>query len=84
VKLPLRLLLDSYFSVRYDVGGIWPSVDAIRLEDVHQGLGMQLSLDTPLGPARFAVGRSFFFLRHPDTMVLGPYQVYFSIGMRIQ
>lgn len=84
VKIPLRLLLDSYFSVRYDVGGIWPSVDAIRLEDVHQGLGMQLSLDTPLGPARFAVGRSFFFLRHPDTMVLGPYQVYFSIGMRIQ
>ncbi|MFN4769580.1 MAG: patatin-like phospholipase family protein [Candidatus Kapaibacterium sp.] len=84
VKLPLRLLLDSYFSVRYDIGGIWPSVDAIRLEDLHQGLGAQLSLDTPLGPARVSVGRSFYFHRNPNAVVLGPYQVYFSVGMRIQ
>ncbi len=83
-RLPFSLLFDSYFSMRYDIGSVWPTMQAVRLVDLRHGVGTTLSFDTPLGPARLAVGRSFVLLKNPNTVALGPYLVYFSIGMRIQ
>ena len=83
-KLPLRLLFDSYLSFRYDIGGVWPTIDAIRLADLYHGVGVMYSLDTPLGPARVALGRGFHFVNYPRAIATGPYILTFSIGMRIQ
>ena len=83
-KLPLRLLFDSYLSCRYDIGGVWPSMDAIRLSDLYHGLGIMYSLDTPLGPARFAISRGFHVVNHPRAIAMSPYLLTFSVGMRIQ
>ena len=83
-KVPINLLFDTYVSVRYDIGGAWLTMQSVRLVDLRHGIGSTLSFDTPLGPARLAVGRSFIFLKNPNTVALGPYNIYFSIGMRIQ
>ncbi len=84
LKLPIRVGIDTYWSIRYDVGGVWSSMQAIRFVDLRQGIGTALALDTPLGPARISVGRSFYYLRNPNGVKLGPTQVAFSIGMPIQ
>ncbi len=83
-KLPVQLLFDAYASLRYDLGGVWPTMQAVRLVDFRHGVGATLALDTPLGPARVSLGRSFYFLRNPNSVALGPYSLSFSIGMRIQ
>jgi outer membrane protein assembly factor BamA len=81
-QLGYKFVWDTYLSVRYDLGSIWPTQSAIDLQDMHHGLGVGIGLDTPIGPAHFSVGRSFFFrndiLNRPIS--LGPVVAYFSIG----
>ena len=56
--------------------------ELIKLEDLRHGVGLQLGLDTPIGPADFAIGKSFYLLRNnPDTPVRwGLTNLYFSIS----
>ncbi len=84
--LPIRILFDSYLSLRYDLGRTWENPELIKLEDLRHGVGLQLGLDTPIGPADFAIGKSFYLLRNnPDTPVRwGPTNLYFSIGVRLR
>ncbi len=84
-QLPIKIIFESYLKLRYDVGAIWAIPQDIRLKDFRHGVGMELSLDTPIGPAEFGVGRSFRFRRDlPDNPIsLGPYNAYFSIGYRL-
>jgi NTE family protein len=81
-KLPIRVFFDTYLKARYDLGSIWPSPDQIRLVDLRHGIGISLGLDTPIGPAEFSVGKSFFtridILNNPVSY--GPFVTYFSIG----
>ncbi len=81
-KLPVKIFFDTYLKARYDLGAIWPSPDAIRLIDLRHGVGITVGLDTPIGPAEFSVGKSFFtrtdILRNPVSY--GPFITYFSIG----
>ncbi len=83
-KVPVHLLFDTYVSLRYDIGGVWSTMQAIRLGDLRHGIGTALAFDTPLGPAKVALGRAFFFQKNPNGVSLGPYTLYFSIGMRFQ
>jgi len=82
--LPFKFVFDSYLKLRYDLGSVWRIPEDIRLRDLHHGIGFELALDTPVGPAQFAVGRSFLFRRDlpNNPLSFGPYQVYFSIGYR--
>jgi NTE family protein len=82
LKLPVRLFFDSYFKLRYDIGSTWENRDLIRFADLRHDAGATLSLDTPLGPADFSVGRSFLLGKNtPGSSVkYGPVFFYFTIG----
>jgi len=83
LKMPFQLFFDTYFSLRYDVGWIWLNVETIKFENLKHGAGMSFAIDTPLGPATFSLGKAFFFVKEPSTVVTGPLNAYFSIGMKI-
>lgn len=82
IKLPFKIYFETYALFRYDLGSMWEVKDQIRFNDLRHGVGMTLSLNTPIGPADFSVGRSFRFTRNiTDTPVRsGPIYLYFSIG----
>ena len=84
-KLPFSIFFDTYFKARYDLGAVWTKTQEIRLEDFKHGIGITLGLDTPIGPADFSLGRSFYLrtdlLHHPVSF--GPFVAYFSIGFPI-
>lgn len=81
-KFPFKLFFDTYVRIRYDMGSAWATREHIRFKDLRHGAGAILSFDTPLGPADFAVGRSFLFRRDtgPNNFVIGPVFFYFTIG----
>ena len=84
-KLPFSILFDTYFKARYDGGAVWAKTEEIRLEDFKHGIGITLGLDTPIGPADFSLGRSFYLrndLSHRPVS-FGPFVLYFSIGYPI-
>ncbi|MFH0734821.1 MAG: patatin-like phospholipase family protein [bacterium] len=80
--LPVKLFFDSYVKFRYDLGSIWSSRQEIRFKDLKHGIGATLSLDTPIGPADFAVGRSFYLRQGgvEDIFSWGDVFFYFTIG----
>jgi len=81
-NLPIDLFFDTYILLRYDLGSIWLVQDAIRFKDLRHGIGTSISLDTPIGPADFAVGRSFLFKKNlpGNPISWGEVIFYFSIG----
>lgn len=80
--LPVKLFFDSYLKFRYDLGSVWSQREQIRFKDLRHGLGLSLSLDTPIGPAEFAIGKSFLIKRQipENILVWGDTQFYFTIG----
>jgi outer membrane protein assembly factor BamA len=81
-NLPIDLFFDTYFMLRYDLGSVWAEQESIRFKDLRHGIGASLSLDTPIGPAEFAVGRSFLFKKNlpGNPISWGEAIFYFSIG----
>ena len=80
--LPFSLFFDTYAKIRYDLGSIWSEKEQIRFKDLKHGIGASLALDTPIGPAEFSVGQSFYFKNTlaNNTIVTGTPYFYFSIG----
>lgn len=80
--LPIKLFFDAYIKFRYDLGSIWASKQQIRFKDLKHGLGTTLSMDTPIGPADFSVGRSFYLKQGltKDIITWGEIFFYFTIG----
>lgn len=80
--LPIQIFFDSYLMLRYDLGSIWLEQEQLRLKDFKHGAGVTLSLNTPIGPADFSLGRSFVFLKEQEKAIisLGEVLFYFSIG----
>jgi NTE family protein len=80
--LPFKIIWDSYASLRYDIGAVWPEPKNIRLNDMQHGIGGGISIDTPLGPATMSIGRSFHIRQDvPQSPISwGPLVTYFSIG----
>lgn len=81
--LPINFFFDSYFYGRYDIGAIWLQPDEIKLSGFKHGFGTGLAFDTPLGPAKFSVGKSFYFVQNPYSVVFGPTEFYFAIGINL-
>ncbi|HEX9253610.1 MAG TPA: BamA/TamA family outer membrane protein, partial [Ignavibacteriaceae bacterium] len=80
-KLPFIIFFDTYLKVRYDLGSTWEQQEQIRFKDLRHGVGGAISFDTPIGPAEFAVGRSFLFKKdQPGVVSWGDVLFYFSIG----
>ncbi len=84
LDLPVKIFFDSYLKLRYDTGSIWTEREQIRFKDFRHGIGGTLSLDTPIGPADFSVGKSFNFKNLlPDKSISwGETFFYFSIGYK--
>lgn len=82
-KMPFQLFFDTYISIRYDLGNTWIEPEEIKLAGLRHGAGLGLLFDTPLGPAKFAIARSFYFISEPNSTVTGPLLFYFSIGTSI-
>jgi len=81
-KLPFQIFFDSYLRARYDLGSIWAEREQIRLKDLRHGIGATLSIKTPIGPADFSVGKSFYIKNslRDNTIVWGSTYFYFTIG----
>ena len=71
-----------YVRFRYDLGTISTLPEEILLAKLHHGVGAELALDTPIGPASFGAGKSFFIRRElqNNPISAGPVLFYFSIG----
>jgi len=81
-RLPFRIIFDTYFSARYDLGSISTIPEEIKFSTLRHGIGVELGFDTPVGLAAFAVGKSFYFVRDlPENPIQeGPFLFYFVIG----
>lgn len=81
-KIPVKIFFDTYLKFRYDLGNTWAEQEQIRFKDLRHGIGAAVSFDTPIGPAEFAVGRSFLFRKDlPENPISwGDVLFYFSIG----
>lgn len=81
-KLPLIIFFDTYLKLRYDLGSTWEQQEQIRFKDLRHGIGCSIGFDTPIGPAEFAVGRSFLLRKDipKNPISWGDVLFYFSIG----
>ncbi|KAF0151995.1 MAG: esterase [Ignavibacteria bacterium] len=81
-KLPVKLFFETFVRARYDLGSMWAKRETIRFQDLMHGVGFTLSFNTPVGPADFSVGNSFYFKNElpKSTIVRGPTFFYFTIG----
>jgi len=80
--LPFRLIFDSYLRVRYDLGMISAVTEEIKFSRFRHGIGVELSLDTPLGEVSAGFGKSYYF-RHDlpkSPVTTGPLLFYFTVG----
>jgi NTE family protein len=84
-RLPFKILFDTYVRARYDLGMISKVPEEIKLSSLLHGIGLELAIDTPIGPAYFSAGQSFFFHQDlPDhPLQLGPLLLYFAIGYEV-
>ncbi len=82
LRFPLRIFFDTYIAARYDIGSVWENFSTIKFSGLKHGLGLSLTLDTPLGLAKVSIGQSIFFTDKPG-IVRAPALGYFSIGARL-
>jgi NTE family protein len=68
----MELVDRFYFGVRYDVGNVWEHELQIKWKTTKHAIGVNLALDTPLGPVTLTYGRA----------AEGQERAYFSAGFR--
>ena len=83
VLMPFKILFDTYFSFRYDIGSTWPSPEEIQFSELKHGVGLTAGLDSPVGPVKFSAGQAFYFQDDPFRTVWGYLHLYFSIGVEL-
>ncbi len=83
--LPFKIFFDSYLRARYDLGTISTIPEALKFSTFRHALGVELALDTPIGPAIVAAGKSFYFSKDlPENPIQeGPLLLYFTIGYQL-
>lgn len=81
-KLPFTMFFDTFLKFRYDLGNVWEIQEQIKFRNLKHGIGATVSFDTPIGPAEFAIGRSFLLIKDipKNPISWGDLQFYFSIG----
>lgn len=84
LRFPFKIIYDTFFSFRYDMGMISSLPQEIKLVNMRHATGFQLGFDSPIGPVSAAVGRSFYFpTKIKAPLSKGPWLLYFSIGIDI-
>jgi len=58
LRLPKPSWIETYLSLRYNLGGIWGSYSKISINDFKHGIGLILSINTPIGPVQTGYGRA--------------------------
>ncbi|MGA9119907.1 MAG: BamA/TamA family outer membrane protein, partial [Bacteroidota bacterium] len=83
--LPVRMLFDTYFLVRYDLGQISALPEEIKFSALRHGVGAELAWKTPVGPAVIGVGKSFYLGKDlpQNPIQQGPLVWYFLIGYQL-
>jgi NTE family protein len=83
--LPFKIFFDTYIRLRFDLGTISEVPEALKLSTFRQGIGLEIALDTPIGPALFGAGKGFYFSKDlPENPVqAGPLLLYFCIGYQL-
>jgi hypothetical protein len=83
--LPVRFLFDTYLHLRYDLGALEAVAEDLKPKSFLHGIGAEIALDTPIGPATIGVGKSFYFGRDlPENPIQqGPLLYYFSLGYQL-
>ncbi|MBC8043365.1 MAG: patatin-like phospholipase family protein, partial [Rhizobacter sp.] len=78
---PLQLVLPTSIGLHYNIGNVWEKSDVQFLRLQH-GIGIDLSLRTPIGPARIAYGRAFRFSQDQQRTFVSwsPDEIYFVVG----
>ncbi len=84
LRLPFKILVDTYLHARYDLGAAWQTAQDIRLGDLRHGLGIGIGFDTGIfGPLEFGLGRAY--LSRGDivdgVVPAGVTHTYFNIGI---
>mgnify|MGYP001608266881 FL=1 len=84
-RLPIQIVFDTYFRVRYDLATISAIPEQIKFSSFRHGIGAEVAFDTPLGQAAFGAGKSFFFNRIlPENPIQqGPLLFYFVLGYEL-
>lgn len=82
-RIPFKVYFDTYISFQYGIGSAWEQFETIKIMDLKHSIGISLSFDTPVGPAKFSLGKGFYFIKNPNTIVWGPIQTFFSIGSKL-
>ncbi len=81
-KLPFKIYFDTYLKFKYNLGSVWENQEQIKFKHLKHGIGLTISLDTPIGPADFSIGKSFIFKNTLPKNIISstkPY-FYFTIG----
>lgn len=82
-RLPYKIYFDTYITLQYGIGSAWSQFETIKIGDLKHSLGITLGFDTPIGPANFSIGKGFYFIKSPNSIVWGPLQTWFSIGGKL-
>lgn len=84
-RLPFKIIFDAFLSARYDLATISTEPEQIKFRNFRHGVGTELALETPVGPAALGLGQSFYFGRNlPENPVLfGPFVFYMMIGYQL-
>jgi NTE family protein len=83
--LPVRILFDTYIRARYDLGTSSAVPEEIKYSSFLHGVGLELALDTPIGPAVFGTGKCFYFSSSlpGNPIQQGPFLFYLMIGYQL-
>ncbi len=83
--LPIRWLFDTYIRARYDFGTISAVPEEIKFSSLLHGVGLELALATPIGPAVVGMGKAFYFQPGLSNQPVqqGPFMAYFMIGYQL-
>ncbi len=83
--LPFKILFDAYLMTRYDLGTISTVPEEIKFSTFRHALGGGVAINTPVGPAIFSFGKSFYFSKDlPENPIQqGPLLFYFQIGYQL-
>lgn len=82
-RIPYKIYFDTFISLHYGIGSAWNQFETIKIADLKHSIGISVYFDTPIGPAKFSLGKGFYFLKNPSTIVWGTWQTYFSIGSKL-
>jgi outer membrane protein assembly factor BamA len=55
-RIPWRPIAPLLLSLRYDWGGGWEDSLALTMKDMIAGIGIKVTLDSPVGPLEAAYG----------------------------